>query len=234
MWPPRAGFGEAVDDSGRVFFAGGWDGDSSAVTDIVSMIVTADVDYDWLGITSPADGSIVSGEVTVTVTASNPHSGFAKLEVYVDGSVTWNGTSLWVGSVSFLWDTSALPDRSVHVLKVVGFMYDGAVKEDTATVTVWSGSVEEHIATLEQEIAVLQAQLAAADGNVTMILMTLAAMGQTFAQLQAQLDDMQDQVDRIENKADTASTYGMITLVLVIIVIVLVALIIMMARKGGK
>jgi len=232
FWPGRMAFGEAVDESGRVFFAGGWDG--GAVVDLVTMIVTADIEYDWLAITSPADGSIVSDEVTVTVTASNPYYGFMKLEVYIDGALAWEGTSLYAGSVSFLWDTSALTDRSSHTIRAVGYMYNGVVKADVATVTVWAGSAEEHIATLEQEIAVLQAQLAAADGNVTMILMTLAVLGQTFAELQAQLDDMQDQVDRIEDKADTASTYGMITMILVIIVIVLAALIIMMARRGGK
>lgn len=229
IWPARSGFGEAVDDSGRVLFAGGWDG--GAVTDAVTLIVTADVDYDSLAITSPANGSVVSDDVTVTVSVSNGYHGFLMLEVYVDGAIRWNATSLSSGSVSFLWDTAALPDGSSHAIKVVGYLSNGVVKEDTVTVTVWAGSVEDHIETLQQEIALLQAQLAAADGNVTLILMTLQALGAELAALEAQLDDTQTQVDRIEDKADTAGMYTIVNLVLVIVVIVLLALMFMMARK---
>jgi N-acetylneuraminic acid mutarotase len=119
----------------------------------------------------------------------------------------------------------------------VGYVDGGSInlpEQRLPVVVVVGDTLDEQIASLEDEIANLQAQLAAADGNVTTIMIALQQLGATFAALQAQLDDMQEQVDRIENKADTASTYGLVTLVLVIIVIVLVALIMIMARRGGK
>jgi hypothetical protein len=100
-----------------------------------------------------------------------------------------------------------------------------------ALTVVVGDTLDEQIEALQNEIAALQLQLVEANGNVTAILMTLAALGATFADLQTQLDAMQDQVNRIEDKADTASMYAVVNLVLVVIIVVLLALMFVMSRR---
>jgi flagellin-like hook-associated protein FlgL len=222
-----------MDSYGRAYFVGGWDG-SNLWTDI-NMWVFADIENPYqIKITSPDDGSTVSGVVVVTAEivnwmGSSPWSAFMGVDFIVDGAVVETQASGWGGV--FSWDTISLVDGSSHVLTVRGYHWDGKVVEDSVTVTVSAASTTDRLTALEDQLeavqaqmGVLQAQLAAADGNVTMILMTLAALGATFADLQTQIDALEEQVDRIEGKADDAGMYSIINLVLVIIVLVMLIL----------
>lgn len=218
-----------IDSYDRAVVLGGWSG--SAVVATVNAFVTSEIVGDNLmQISSPQNGAIVSGIVEVRVDMVNGYgAGFYAIDLFVDGVLRESRT--WAQTATFLWDTTGLPDASMHTLSVRGYNNDGTVTEASVTVMVSSLSVEETVAAIQAQIAELQAKLAVADGNVTMILMTLAALGATFADLQTQINDMQDQVDRIEKKADNAGMYSMINLVLVVIVVVLLALMFLMSRR---
>ena len=246
--PARSGFGEVVDSHGRILLAGGWDGSTTIPT--VTMIVTADVDYDALKIVAPADRSVVSGVVTVSVSVTDHMWGYAMIQVYLDDVLTWNATAISSGTTSFTWDTSSLTDGSSHVLKAVGYLYSGSIREDTATVTVWTVSVDERIALLQADLAALEASLGTTDLNVTALRAQLTNMqtqltalqaltnasdtsqSAALADLQEQITAMQDQLDKIKTTSDSSSMWGMVNMVLVIIVIVLLALMFVMSRKG--
>lgn len=257
LWPARSGFGEAVDSHGRAFVVGGWDG--SATIPTVTMMVTADVEYDALEIVAPADGSIVSGDVTVSVSVSNPRWGYAMIQVYLDDVLTWNTTSFYSGTSSFTWDTSSLADGSSHVLKAVGYVYDGSISEDTVTVTVWTVSVDERIALLQADLVALEASLGTTDANVTSLraqvdalhdqvtaLQTsvasgnaaltaqLNALNSSLAALDDRLTALEDSASKTQDSVDAkmSNTMGYINLALVIVVIVLLLAMMMMGRKG--
>jgi len=216
-----AGFGCVADAHGRIFLVGGYDG-SSTVSSIV-MMVPADIDWDSIAITSPNDGSVVSGEVTVTVEALNLWYGFATVELYVDGALLEAAYVGWDESVSFVWDTQGLPEGSTHVLMARGFVYSGEIVEDSVEVTVWSRSPAEHIVTLEENMTALQ------EGLLMMLVGQAAAMDDlnaTLVDLQEQLDDFKEQIDRVEGKADDANMWGMVNMGLVIVILVLAAILV--------
>jgi N-acetylneuraminic acid mutarotase len=253
--PARSGFGTAIDEMGRIFAVGGYDGSAGVPT--VTMIVPTDLVYDKVEIVSPTEGSIVSGQVAIGVAYSTPNVGMPVIEVFVDGVFLGSQTAPWFSStITYLWDTTGLADGSSHVITAKGTLWNGAIREDSVTVTVSSMSPEEQLASIQQQLTVLQTLLTIPDANLTALAMQaailqakldgiiagLGAMGAsssvmwdqlnvTFAALQTQLNDFQTQIDRVENKADNAGTYSIVNLVLVIIVIVLLALMLMMVRK---
>jgi N-acetylneuraminic acid mutarotase len=247
-------FTTCTDGYGRVFVAGGFDG-TSVRADVV-MITMSEVSPNSVRITSPTDGSIVSGVVEVTAAQSLVTIGASFVDFVVDGTVVETQVWTWPYSWSFIWDASALADGSTHTLLVRLYLMDGRVLEDSVTVTVTDKSVEQLVAEIQQQVAVLQAMLDIPGANLTSLAMEAAILqakldgiiagmtaagvassamwdqlNVTFAALQTQLDDFQEQIDRVENKADTAGTYGIVTMVLVIIIVILVALMVMMARK---
>jgi N-acetylneuraminic acid mutarotase len=253
--PARSGFGTAIDEMGRIFAVGGYDGSAGVPT--VTMIVPTDLIYDKVQIVSPTGGSIVSGQVAISVAYATPNVGMPVIEVFVDGEFLGSQTAPWLSStITYLWDTTGLADGSSHVITAKGTLWNGVIREDSVTVTVSSMSPEEQLAAIQQQLTVLQTLLTIPDANLTALAMQaailqakldgiiagLGVMGAssgvmwdqlnvTFAALQTQLDDFQDQIDRVEGKADSAGTYSIVNLVLVIIVIVLLALMLMMIRK---
>jgi len=246
--PARSGFGYSIDKFGRIFAVGGYDGSSVVTT--VTMIVPTDLVLDELQIVGPTDGGIVSGKVTISVAFKTPDVGMPVIDVFVDGVFLDSQTAPpFGGTVSYVWDASGLTDGSTHVIMARGTLWNGAMREDSVTVTVSSLSVEQQIAAIQTQLASLQAQLNIPGANLTALAIQAAilqakldgiiagstatsdAMNVTFANLQAQLDAFQKQIDRVENKADNAGTYAIVNLVLVIIVIVLVAMMLMMVRK---
>jgi Kelch motif/Bacterial Ig domain len=255
FYPARSGFGTAIDEMGRIFAVGGYDG--SAGVDTVTMIIPTDLVYDEVEIVSPTEGSIVSGQVAIGVAYSTPNVGMPVIEVFVDGVFLGSQTAPWFSStITYLWDTTGLADGSSHVITARGTLWNGVVREDSVTVTVSSMSPEEQLAAIQQQLTVLQTLLTIPDANLTALAMQaailqakldgiIAGLGAagvsssamwaqlnvTFAALQTQLDDFQTQIDRVEGKADSAGTYSIVNLVLVIIVIVLLALMLMMIRK---
>jgi len=233
-------FGFDVDPYGRAYIVGGWDG-TSLRTDVY-MWVFGEIENPYqIMITSPGDGTVVSDLVTVTAEivnwmGSSPWSAFMGVDFLVDGVLYETQTSGWGGI--FVWNATALPDGSTHVLTVRGYHWDGKIVEDSVTVTVSSESVtdrivalEDEIASVQNQIAALQAQLARQDGNVTQIAAQLATLGTSLANLQAQLDALKEQNDKLETKANTAGTYGMVNIVLVVIVLAMLALMFAMSRR---
>lgn len=152
-----AGFGCASDSYGRAFVAGGYDGASTSSA--ICMVNPADIEWDVMRITSPADGSVVSGEVFVTVSVQNAWYGITTVDLYVDGDRLRTNYAGWSGAVTFSWDTSSLPDKSTHVPFARGFMSTGRVLDNTVTVTVWKQSLANHVAAVEQALASLQADV---------------------------------------------------------------------------
>jgi hypothetical protein len=242
LYPARAGFGLAADAYGRVFLVGGYDGSAGLPT--VTMVLTTDVVYDSLAIVDPANGSIVSGAVTVSMSTSNPRFGYATLQVSLDDVPIWNTTSVYGGTTSFVWNTSSLVDGSTHVLKAVGYRWDGSVRQDSVTVTVWMVSVDQRVAQLQADIAALEASLERTDVNLTAMRAQLVALqGQLDSlktnqttqsskldQLQTQLNDMQTKLNSVKTSSDSVGMYGIVTIVLIIVVLALLAMMFMAGR----
>jgi hypothetical protein len=92
-------------------------------------------------ISAPANGSTVSGTVTVSASASD-NVGVTKLELYVDGGLALSGTS---GPLSYSWNTTLVSNGS-HTL--VSKAYDAANNigtSSTVTVTVGNGGTQQLI-----------------------------------------------------------------------------------------
>ncbi len=241
VWPARSGFGTAVDDYGRIFLAGGYDG--ASILDMVSTLVVSDIVLDNLQITSPGDGSIVSGEVAITATLSNPMVGLSFVDFMVDGSVVATQSSSWlIQTWTWVWDTTALPDDSSHTVTVRAYMNDGGIKEDSVTVTVWTTSVEERISLLQDQLdemesdmdlqaADLDALQAQLDSLKSIVNASDTAIMDQIEALQDQLDALQSDQEDVKASVDSSGLWGMVNLVLLIIVIVLLALMFMMSRK---
>ncbi|OGS56463.1 MAG: hypothetical protein A3K60_04685 [Euryarchaeota archaeon RBG_19FT_COMBO_56_21] len=262
LWNPRAFLNAVVTSDGFIITAGGWDGSSTLAS--VEAILPLDVTgLTELAIVSPGDGSTVSGVVEVRVMIRNNvgWSWFMSMDLLVDGArieTQWSGSS-W----TFLWDTSLLPDGSVHTLTAHGYDYDMKVVEDSVTVTVSSLSVEERIAAIEQELAdvqaqivELQSQLSTQDANLTAlravanglqlqlngVIAGLTAMGaeQTaaMAALNLTLVNLQSQLDDFQEQIDRvenkADTGGTYGMITMILVIVIVALLALMMVMARK
>lgn len=262
LFPARSGFGYASDEYGRIFVVGGYDG--ASVVPTVSMIVPTDLVYDELEIVGPTEGSVVNGVVTISVSYSTPNVGMPVIEVFVDGVFLDSQTAPWLGgTVSFVWDTTALLDGSSHEITARGTTWYGVIKEDSVTVTVSSMSLEERLDALVQSISDLQiqlaeaqAQLASEDANVTAlaiqvavmqakldgIIAGMAAMGAssaaTTAALNATLAALQAQLDDFQEQIDRvenkADTAGTYGMVTLVLVIVVIVLLALMFMMARK
>ncbi len=237
--------GAVTDADGHIILVGGYAGTTtlSYVEFVLPMDITG---IGHVEITSPTDGSVVSGDVAVQVATTN-YGYYMSVDFLVDGTLveTQLGGTQW----TFMWNTSGLADGSTHILMVRAYAYDLSVVEASVTVTVSAQSVAEQLAAIQSQLASLQAQLNIPGANLTALAMqvailqakldgiiagsaaTTASMNATFASLQSQLDSFQTQIDRVEKKADTAGTYSIVNLVLVVVVLVLLALMLMMLRK---
>jgi N-acetylneuraminic acid mutarotase len=228
-----------IDCYDRAVVLGGWSGAAAVTT--VNAFVTSDIaGHDLIQISMPEDGAIVSGLVAVQVDKVNGVSSFVQIDVYVDGALYETRTA--GTSVTFLWDTTALADGSVHTLMARGYNSDGTVEDASVTVTVSSMSVEQQVADIEAKLADLQAQLTVQNANLTALKAQADALqtqltalqtstDQSFPALQTQLDDLQSQIDDLKSKADSSGMLSIVILVLVVIVIVLVAMMLLMMRK---
>jgi len=236
--------GVVLDTYGRVFVLGGWDG--SAVVNTVEGFVTSSISgINVMEISSPQDGSVVSGIVTVQVEIVNGYGGsFSAIDLFVDG--TLEESRVWATSATFLWDASALADGSQHTLMARGYNDDGTISEASVVVSVSAQSVEQKIASLEQQVSLLQTNLSSLNSSVGALQTQLSSLqsqlndlkanqstqSSALDQIQTQLNEMQDQLDKVKTTSDSGSTWGMVNMILVIIVIVLLALMFVMGRKG--
>lgn len=202
----RCAVDSAMDSHGRVFVIGGYDGIDIVPT--VSRLIVADVEMDKLEISAPSDGSIVSGVVTVEVAPSNFMAGFDLIELYIDDALYETRIVIvpWE-SVTFSWDTTSLDHGTEHELLVRGYTNMGEEKTDSATVTVWSTSVEERLAELETDLVDLASQLAAVEAALSLELedqaADLAALQSLVTALQSALDALAASVS--ENDAEMAA-----------------------------
>ena len=172
-----------LDSYGRAVVVGGYDG--STVVAEVEAFLTSEVTGEYqIQISSPQDGSVVSGVVGVQVDAINSWgSGFVGVDLFVDGALFEARTYSF--STTFLWDTTGLPDGSMHTLMARGYNWDGTVVEDSITVVVSSMSVEQQIAVLQTSIDILQLQINALGAALTE---ANAALFENLTAINAQMD----------------------------------------------
>jgi N-acetylneuraminic acid mutarotase len=260
--PARSGFGYASDKFGRMFVVGGYDG--GAASTAVSMIVPTDLVYDKLEIVGPTDGAVVSGNVTISVAYSTPSVGMPVIDVFVDGAFLGSQTAPWLGgTVSYVWDTTGLLGGSNHVITARGTLWNGAMREDSVTVTVSSLSVEERVAAIEQQLADVQtqladlrAQLAVQDTNLTALAAQATALQAQITALQAALvamdasqtaamngltatlADLQQQLDDMQAQLDkvktTSDSGSMWGMVDLVLIIVVIVLLVLMLMMSRK
>ena len=185
---PRAFPGVVEDDYGRVFVVGGCNaGDATATVEMFLMSETSG--YASLVITSPSNGSTVSGVVVVEATLVNSYfDPLMGIDFYVDGELQESqgiGTS-W----AFAWDTTGLLDASVHQLLLRGYYWDSSIKEASITVTVSTMSLDEKLDMLGDEVADLMADL-------DMLNTTVNAQSMDIETLQAAVDAVQMEIDEL-------------------------------------
>lgn len=186
----RSAFGAAVDEFGRVFIAGGFTVALDALSSVEMFLPSTISPVNTLVIVSPTDGSTVSGTVAVQVIVDNGFGwNYLGVDLLVDGVVT--ETQVTATSWTFLWDASALSDQSSHTLTARGYLFSGAVSEDTITVTVASQSVEDTVAAIEQQLADIQTHLADLQAQLAIQNVSLAALSVQASMLQAQLTGLQ-------------------------------------------
>jgi N-acetylneuraminic acid mutarotase len=154
-----------VDTYGRAVVVGGYSG-SVAVATVDAFTTSELTGLNMIQISSPSDGSIVSGVIDVQVQKVNGGaSTFVQVDLYVDGALF--ESRFLTASTTFLWNTSGLTDGSVHNLMARGYNNDGTVVDASVTVTVSSLSVEEELAAIMTQLSSLQAQLNIPDANLT-------------------------------------------------------------------
>lgn len=87
-----------------------------------------------ISITSPADGSTVSGTVNVTAIASDD-KGISKVEFSIDGTLKATDTSL---PYSYSWDTVQY-SSGTHILKALAYdtANQTAIAQSSVTITEW-------------------------------------------------------------------------------------------------
>ncbi len=110
------------------------DTNSQTTTDQITVEVDNVDDPPSVTITNPADGSTVSGNVTVTADATDDN-GVNQVEFFVDATsigVDTNGSDGWSAS----WDTSGEADGSLHMIKAVAKDTNSQTTTDDVTVTV--------------------------------------------------------------------------------------------------
>lgn len=250
-----------LDTYGRAVVAGGYTG-SAAVPNVEAFLTLDIVGENMIQISSPREGSIVSGIVEVQVEMVNGWgSGFLSLELFVDGTLHESRTYAVV--TTFLWDTTALADGSSHTLMARGYNWDGSVSEASVTVTVSSMSVEERIAAIEQELADVQSQLlsledqlevqdanltalkaqsTALQAQLTALATALSAMDSSqtdaIADLNATLADLQTQLDSLSDRLDsvgtTADSSNTWGMVNMVLVIIVIVLLALMFAMSRK
>lgn len=247
----RMNAGVVLDTYGRVLVVGGWSG-SAAVKTVEGFVTSSIVGLNVMEISSPQDGSVVSGIVPVQVGIVNGYGGgFAAIDFFVDGAL--RESRMWGTSATFLWDTSALADGSLHTLMARGYNNDGTVSEASVVVTVSAQSVEQKITSLEQQVSLLQAslnslnssvgaaqsdidalqtQLSSLQGQLNSLKTNQSTQSSTLDQIQTQLNEMKDQLDKVKTTSNSGSMWGMVNLALIIVVIVLLGLMLMMGRKS--
>jgi len=245
-----------LDPYGRAVVLGGYDG-SSVVANVESFVTSEITGEYQIQISSPQDGSIVSGVVEVEVDPINSWgSGFPAVDLFVDGVLY--ETRSYSYSATFLWNTTGLPDGSIHTLMARGYNWDGSVVEDSVTVTVWSVSPDLKLAAIEQQLAVVQMQLVAmatamVDANASTMAylqaqltilqgvlaqlgagLTAMGAGQTaaMAALNVTLTDLQTQLDDFQTQIDRvenkADTAGTYGMVTLVLVIIVIVLLALM------
>jgi len=79
-------------------------------------------------VSAPANGSTVSGTISITATATDSHSGVARVEFYVDGSYKDQDPS---SPYEYPWDTTGLTDGTWHDIKAKAFDNAGNGQEST-------------------------------------------------------------------------------------------------------
>ena len=94
-------------------------------------------------ISSPADGSTVSGIVTVKATATD-NVGVVKVEFYIDGSKVGDDIS---SPYEYSWNTTNLMKNSLHIITVKA--YDNAGNIGESEVTVMIGEVSQVVGVIE-------------------------------------------------------------------------------------
>jgi len=203
---PRGGYpGLATDGYGRVFVLGGFNGvDATASVDMLLMSSISGTSE--VQIVSPTDGSIVSGIVPVNVNMKNNLGWWrAAADLFVDGALYETqtaGIEWW-----FMWDTTGLPDGSVHTLLARVYGYDGSVAEASVSVTVSALSTEEKIAALEDQISALGDQIAAVQDQLSDQISAVDNrtddLEAQLVALEAMLEDLSDEVD-VSNSTQSA------------------------------
>jgi len=196
----RSALGCAKDSLGRIFVVGGYDG--IEVVPTISRLVVAEIETDKLTITSPTDGSIVSGVVSVDVVISNVWVPLSNVDLYIDGDLAESRMMNFFPFetvISFEWNTTGLEDGSVLELLVIGYLVTGEERMDSVSVTVWTMSVEERIAGLELDLMGLEAQLAAVE---VAVLSDLADQAADLATLQSLVDALQTALDALATSVD--------------------------------
>jgi len=88
-----------------------------------------------LEITNPNDGDVVNDIVTISMTASDPGSGIARIEVFIDGTEVGEITS---APFTFNWNTT-LVLNGAHDITVT--VYDNAGNEGSQTISVTVNNV---------------------------------------------------------------------------------------------
>jgi hypothetical protein len=106
-------------------------GSSAAVTVSIANQVAADTVPPVVSLKNPANGAVVSGTVSITVSATD-NAGAAGLRqsLYVDGALVASGTG---GSLSYSWNTRKAASGA-HSIKAVAT--DAAGNSSSTTVTV--------------------------------------------------------------------------------------------------
>ncbi len=87
---------------------------------------TVDTEDPVVTISSPANESVCSGDVSISIQASDSASGIQRVELYIDGDLTLNDTS---APYSYSWDTTEF-ENGTHIILAIG--YDDAGHNTTA------------------------------------------------------------------------------------------------------
>jgi N-acetylneuraminic acid mutarotase/archaellum component FlaC len=191
----RAAQACAQDSYGRIWSLSGYNG--ATITDVEFLLVSEISGMRELVVTSPTDGSTVNG--IVIVEASLVNSFFDLIygaDLFVDGELheSQGYGNYW----AFTWDTTGLPDGSVHELLVRGYDYDSSVMDVVVTVTVSAMSADEKLDALEAEMLDLTADLAVLSAD-------LAALQATADEQSADIVALQDAVAAVQTLIDSVS-----------------------------
>lgn len=108
------------------------DSSSASASHVISVVIENDLPQ--ATITAPVDGDAVPAFTVIRGTASDPSSGVSKVEVSIDNG-PWqeaDGQENW----TFLWDTSAYENGSLHTIRARAVDRAGNVGPETAAITV--------------------------------------------------------------------------------------------------